>query len=215
MTYLALGDSISIDLYTEVAGGGAASQLAQLLKADSFLNLTRDGTVSEQVLRDLRQGWQMPNRPIIDAVTLTLGGNDLLSGHFSRQAGGRGDGAISFETFSQNFKEIAEILARLKCPVVMNTIYDPTDGDDKKAAELGLVAEARQGLTVANAFIRRTAQFHGFLLCDLETLFHGHGFWSSDPWIVFQIEPSHLGATKIAEAWHDLIRTSLPSWGER
>ena len=33
MNYLALGDSISIDDYTEVAGGGAASQFARLIGA--------------------------------------------------------------------------------------------------------------------------------------------------------------------------------------
>lgn len=50
MRYLALGDSISIDLYTRVADGGAASQLARLLSASDFENRTFDGATSEGVL---------------------------------------------------------------------------------------------------------------------------------------------------------------------
>ncbi|RYG49624.1 SGNH/GDSL hydrolase family protein [bacterium] len=205
MTYLAHGDSISIDLYTGVEGGGAASQLSRLLKADSFLNLTRDGIVSERVRNELREGWRMKDRPPIDVVTLTLGGNDILAGYFSRTAGDRGQGKIAFDAFVRNFTEIADILSRLECPVVLNTIYDPTDGDDAKAAQLGLVPEARQALNDANALIKRMAWKHSFPICDLQALFHGHGFWSAEPWIVHHIEPSHLGATKIAEAWYRLL----------
>jgi hypothetical protein len=40
--YLALGDSISIDDYTGVRGGGAVSQLARKLGVD-LVDLTRDG----------------------------------------------------------------------------------------------------------------------------------------------------------------------------
>ena len=56
MTYLALGDSISIDDYTETEGGGAARQFAKRLDADPFVDLTRDGTTSDGLLsRDLRR----------------------------------------------------------------------------------------------------------------------------------------------------------------
>ena len=59
---------------------------------------------------------------------------------------------------------------------------------------------------MANESIRWIAAAHAFLLCDLEALFHGHGFWSADPWIVGHIEPNLTGATRIAEAWHTLLR---------
>ena len=46
MRYLALGDSMSIDDYTGVRGGGAASQLAKLIRASEFIDLTRDGQIT-------------------------------------------------------------------------------------------------------------------------------------------------------------------------
>jgi hypothetical protein len=51
-TYLALGDSISIDDYTGVPGGGAPSQLARKLGVE-LVDLTRDGNTTEGVLGDL------------------------------------------------------------------------------------------------------------------------------------------------------------------
>jgi hypothetical protein len=50
--YLALGDSISIDDYTGVSGGGAVSQLARKLGVDP-VDLTRDGNTTQGVLADL------------------------------------------------------------------------------------------------------------------------------------------------------------------
>jgi hypothetical protein len=45
-TYLALGDSISIDDYTGVRGGGAASQLSRKLGL-KLVDLTRDGNTTQ------------------------------------------------------------------------------------------------------------------------------------------------------------------------
>jgi lysophospholipase L1-like esterase len=76
--YLALGDSISIDDYTGVRGGGAPSQLAGTLGLD-LVDLTRDGNTTQGVLTDLARA------PAAAAVvTLTAGGNDLLLGHLPR-----------------------------------------------------------------------------------------------------------------------------------
>jgi hypothetical protein len=50
--YLALGDSISIDDYTGVRGGGAASQLARKLDVE-LVDLTFDGNTTDGVLADL------------------------------------------------------------------------------------------------------------------------------------------------------------------
>jgi hypothetical protein len=72
--YLALGDSISIDDYPGVRGGGAASQLARKLGFD-LLDLTRDGNTTHGVLADLDRA---PGAAQV--VTLTAGGNDLLGG---------------------------------------------------------------------------------------------------------------------------------------
>lgn len=189
MRYLALGDSISIDYYTGVTGGGAASQLAKKLEATEFDNLTRDGHVTQGVLRDLAR-----RRAFVpELVTLTVGGNDYL-------AGDAVDGIL------KNVDLITAGLATLGARVIMNTVYDPTDGDDGLADELGLAPEQREDFRRLNEGLVAACKRASFVLCDLEALFHGHGIGSKDPWIVMGIEPNLDGATAIATAWHGLAR---------
>jgi lysophospholipase L1-like esterase len=76
--YFALEDSISIDDYTSVRGGGAAAQLARKLGRE-LVDLTHDGNATEGVLADLARA-----PASADVVTLTAGGNDLLGGHLQR-----------------------------------------------------------------------------------------------------------------------------------
>lgn len=204
MTYLALGDSISIDDYTGVQGGGAAAQLAGLLKADPFLDLTRDGKRSRGVREDLSEAANLET-PKIDAVTLTIGGNDLLSGYYMREVGERDGERVALDEFAENLRIVTALLKRLDCPVIMNTIYDPTDGDDTKAVEMQMPSDSRLGLNAANGIIRDLAAERDFLLCDLEALFHGHGAWSEEPWLVLYIEPNLAGATAIARKWYELL----------
>src|ERR687887_2876338 len=81
--YVAFGDSISIDDYTGVSGGGAPSQPARKLGAN-LVDLTRDGNTTQGVLADLARA-----PAAADVVTLTAGGNDLLGGDPPRAIGGR------------------------------------------------------------------------------------------------------------------------------
>ena len=185
--YLGLGDSISIDDYTGVKGGGAVSQLAHRLGAD-LVDRTRDGEVTDGVLAALEH-----DPGPVDLVTVTAGGNDLLMG--------RPAAAIV-----ANLEEIAARLARLGATVIFNTIYDPTDGDDALGRDLlGLPEETRAEFNAVNDAIKRLAWEHGFLLADLERVFHGHGVASNDSWYVGVIEPGLAGATAIAEHWHELL----------
>jgi lysophospholipase L1-like esterase len=189
--YLALGDSISIDDYTGVHGGGAASQLARKLGAD-LVDLTRDGNTTQGVLADLA------NAPAAaDVVTLTAGGNDLLVGDLPR-------------AILRRLHHIADGIQPLGARVVVNTIYDPSDGDNAVGRrELGLsrlaTIELRRRLNALNGGIGKLAAEHGFLLADLERLFHGHGVASTEPWFVNAIEPNLAGATAIAEYWCELL----------
>ncbi len=200
MNYLALGDSISIDDYTEVAGGGAASQFARLVGAASFQNLTRDGRTTEGVIETWPEITLTP-----DVVTLTAGGNDFLQGAFAvLQGEGRWD-EVAREPLA-NLEQIAARLKAFHCPVIVNTIYDPTDGDDDLIGAFGMTQKARAVFTTLNDSIRDLARRHGFLLSDLQKLFHGHGTIASDTWIVGQIEPNLAGATEIAKHWHNLYR---------
>jgi acyl-CoA thioesterase-1 len=198
MNYLALGDSISIDEYTEVGSGGAASQFARLVGAAQFQDLTRDGRTTAGVLEAWSEITLTP-----DVVTLTAGGNDFLQGAFQAMNSLADWRRVSGEPLA-NLEAIAARLAGWACPVILNTVYDPTDGDDSRIASFGMAAQARTAFNALNDGIRDLAHRQGFLLADLEILFHGHGPASADPWIVMQIEPNLAGATAIARHWHDL-----------
>jgi lysophospholipase L1-like esterase len=195
--YLALGDSISIDDYTGVRGGGAPSQLARMLGAE-LVDLTRDGNTTQGVLADLARA-----PAAAEVVTLTAGGNDLLVGGPSR-------------AILRRLHQIAQRIQPLGARVVINTVYDPSDGDDAIGRrELGLsrlaAIELRRRLNAVNAGIAKLARERGFLLADLERLFHGHGIASDEPWFVDVIEPNLAGATAIADHWHELLKVA----GER
>ena len=192
--YLALGDSISIDDYTGVRGGGAASQLARRLGIE-LVDLTRDGNTTHGVLADLARA-----PAAADVVTLTAGGNDLLGSEVPR-------------AILRRLQQIAKRIQLLGARVVINTIYDPSDGDNALGRrELGLTRlatiELRRRLNAVNRGIKRLADEHGLLLADLERLFHGHGVASSEPWFVEVIEPNLGGASAIAEYWYELLTSS-------
>ena len=189
--YLALGDSISIDDYTGVRGGGAASQLARKLGLD-LVDLTRDGNTTRGVLADVAGA-----PASADVVTLTAGGNDLLGGDVPR-------------AILRRLDQIAQRLEPLGARVILNTVYDPSDGNnDLGRRELGLsrlaTIELRRRLNALNGGIAKLARARGFLLADLEALFHGHGIASNEPWFVQVIEPNLAGATAIAEHWYELL----------
>src|SRR4051812_46507080 len=74
--YVALGDSISIDDYTGVAGGGAPPRLARTLGAE-LVALTRDGNPTAGVLADLAR---LPGA----ADVVRRAANDLLGGSLPR-----------------------------------------------------------------------------------------------------------------------------------
>ncbi len=189
--YLALGDSISIDDYTGVRGGGAASQFARKLGLD-LVDLTRDGNTTRGVIADLDQA---PGAA--DVVTLTAGGNDLLGGDLPR-------------TILHRLHQIAVRIQPLGARVVINTIYDPSDGDNEVGRrELGLsrlaTIELRRRLNAVNRGIAKLARERAFVLADLERLLRGHGITSNEPWFVQVIEPNLAGASAIAEHWHELL----------
>jgi lysophospholipase L1-like esterase len=197
MHYLALGDSISIDDYTGVLGGGAASQFAKLIDAKGFDSWARDGCTTQGVLTALESWHQPPN-----VVTLTACGNDLLVGLASEQ-----DSEQMVSEIIERFDKIISHLKGLNCPVIVNTIYDPTDGEDDLAVMLGLPNPVRKPFDQINNHIRGV-KGDRIIVSDLEALFAGRGNWSADPWIVGYIEPNLAGATAIANHWFELFRAA-------
>lgn len=193
MNYLALGDSISIDDYTGVEDGGAASQFARLVAAAGFDNRTKDGCTTAGVLEAMSVGLGEP-----DVVTLTACGNDLLVALTSDLPAE----AVAAD-IAERYNRIIEELRGLPCPVIINTVYDPTDGQDHLAAELGLTGDVRAAFDLVNENIRSCAGGN-IVVSDLELLFSGHGYWSKSPWITGYIEPNLDGATAIAGHWRKL-----------
>jgi lysophospholipase L1-like esterase len=138
-----------------------------------------------------------------DVVTLTAGGNDLLGLDLAR-------------AILRRLHQIAPADRAARRPeplgarVIVNTIYDPSDGDNTVGRrELGLsrlaTIELRRRLNAVNRGIAKLALERAFLLADLERLFHGHGVASEEPWFVNVIEPNLAGATAIAEHWCELL----------
>ena len=201
--YLALGDSISIDDYTEVRNGGAVSQFAKLIDARLVQDLTRDGNTSAAVIDSLDRVNIEPQ-----IATVTAGGNDFLQFTFSLAGISSEERAVramsEVGAIEGRLEKIAVALKRYDCPVIWNTVYDPSDGNDALAAEMGIPRELRRAFDAINETHKSIAQRHGFVLCDLEKLFHRHGVQAQDTWITMQIEPNYAGATAIAKEWRRL-----------
>lgn len=200
MHYLALGDSISIDEYTGIPGGGAASQFARAVPADTFQDLTGDGWMTQQVQKALSRIEGSPN-----VITLTVGGNDLLALLLQKDEPAILDGRNILLIISR----IQEICVHLRktydARLILNTVYDPTDGDAGHLADAHLPVEVLKMLGELNHGIRLVARAYGARVSDLEKLFKGHGFWSDDPWLTDIIEPNLAGATAIARHWQTLL----------
>lgn len=201
MYYLALGDSVSIDDFKETAASGAASQLARLIGASRFENLAQGGWTTNRVIDGLAD---VSGKP--DLATLTIGGNDLLELGYAAGKTGPSSPDEAIRPVLANLTLLGARLAGFGCPVIMNTVYDPTDGDDALVREeLDMPPDWRVAYDGVNAAIKRVATVHGFLLADLQTLFAGHGIASAEPWFVIKIDPNLAGATAIAREWHRLF----------
>ncbi len=233
-TYVALGDSMSIDEYAGGQGRGAASLLfrnrdddvpdwkgrdiATRLPNSRFLLLASDGAISATVryaqiprLKDLNL------RPAL--VTLTMGGNDLL------QTFGHDDAAhAARRALWENGHAILSNLRPLLEPeaaIVIGTIYDPRDGTGDTGA-LGLLPwpGALDGIAQFNETLRALAAEHGALVADIHGHFRGHGLragnpaqWEARPkardlWYCGVIEPNAWGADGMRAIFWDTLQTA-------
>ncbi|HET6215147.1 MAG TPA: GDSL-type esterase/lipase family protein, partial [Micromonosporaceae bacterium] len=132
--YVALGDSMSIDMYAGGPGRGAASLLHRNRDGDfpgwsgrdlatagfTAQILAGDGATSADVRYE-----QLPcitTPPTV--VTVTMGGNDLI--------GAYGDTDAGYVAIDEVIVAGSHILSTLRaagdCHVVLTTVYDPSDG---------------------------------------------------------------------------------------
>lgn len=244
-TYVALGDSMSIDLYPALDAGeidvavalerdvtagnvaplGAASLLyrnddarwpdeqgADLVTRYPGLalhNLAADGATIGDVF-----GEQLPQLEESDddtLITLTVGGNDLLSAFANRPR------ASLLEAIARDVREAYEFLvdalrrARPNGLLVLSTIYDPSDRSGRIPGVLEdagvLPLEILDGM---NEHIRTLAGgTPGTALADVHARFLGHGASAPEAdrwyWCRSLIEPNAVGAHEIRRTWRHVI----------
>jgi len=243
--YVALGDSMSIDLYPALDAGdvdvavalervpqagavaplGAASLLyrnddvrwpgergADLVShypGIALHNLAADGATIGDVF-----GEQMPHLEESEErtlITITVGGNDLLSAFANRPR------RSLLEAIAHDVGEAYEFLldavrrARPNALILLTTIYDPSDrlgripGVLEEAGPLPL--DVLDGM---NERIRTLARgTPGARLADVYVHFLGHGasVLPNDRWYWRRslIEPNARGASEIRRVWRDAL----------
>jgi lysophospholipase L1-like esterase len=243
--YIALGDSMSIDLYPALDSGqvdvavalervpsagniaplGAASLLYQNSEeywpdelgndlisrypGIALTNLAEDGATIGDVFGEQLTQIEETDEPVL--ITLTVGGNDLLSAY-----GNRPKHAL-LERIERDIAEAYDFLVdhlRGRFPggrLIVNTIYDPSDRSGRIPGvyeEIGPLP--LDILDRMNDHIRALAVgTPRVLLADVYAHFLGHGVSldENDRWYWKRslIEPNARGASEIRRLWLDAI----------
>jgi hypothetical protein len=236
--YVALGDSISIDVYAGGPGRGGASLLARNRDGDfpdwrgrdlattrpelGFRLLAVDGATTASLLDvqlpRLESSGAMPR-----VVTLTVGGNDVF--------GAYGDTRLAHEIVDVVGARVGQALDRLQAlvvpgdPVVVGTVYDPSDGTGE-AWRVGLPPwpDVVGVLAQLNATLRAVAGEHGAVVADIHGRFLGHGLRVGDPgqalarpadrtqWYCHVIEPNAWGADAVRAAFWAALHEHGAPW---
>ncbi len=232
-TYVALGDSISIDEYAGGPGWGGASlfarnrddyfpewrgrDLASLHPDLRYRLLAMDGGTTQTLLNS--------QLPLLESsgvaptvVTLTVGGNDILQTYGDTQRA-REVVQVVRRRVGQALARIGRLLQSPGDPVIVGTIYDPSDGSGD-ASRVGLPAwpQVVDVLAELNTELRTIAEEHGARLADIHGHFLGHGLQSGNPaqrhpqpddrdlWYCNVIEPNAWGANGVRTAFWDALR---------
>ena len=174
-----------------------------------FTNLASDGATIGDVF-----GEQLPE---IDEsedsvlLTLTIGGNDLLSayaGKPSREVMRRAVGDIA-EGQRVLIERLRQMLPRAL--IVATTVYDPTDGTGKLPGVLpGVTKVPLEYLDMYNDSVREVASGDpSLVLADVHRHFLGHGVTVKPKdrwyWRHSLIEPSAEGANEVRRVWLEAI----------
>ncbi len=241
--YVSLGDSMSIDAYAGGPGRGAASllyknrdedfpewvgrDLATRRKGTRLVPLAMDGATSATVryaqiprLREMKIS--------ADVVTVTLGGNDLIQTLGSDESARRAHRELRENTHAV----LAELRAGLLAPgapVVVGTVYDPSDGAGNPEAVgggMGAWPVPSEWIARFNETLRQVAAEQGAIVADLHACFLGHGLPAGAPgqqearpanrelWYWGGIEPNAWGASAIRGAFWDALFGEAGPWKE-
>jgi lysophospholipase L1-like esterase len=191
--------------WPEFAGRDLASRWARV----SAQNLTSDGATIGDVFGEQLDDVEETSDEAI--VTVTVGGNDLLSAYSSRPRPTLMERIVRdiISAYDVMLDAIAEKLPRAR--LVLTTVYDPSDrtglipGVLEDAGKLPL-----QHLDALNSHIRRAAASReGGVLADVYGHFLGHGASVAPEhrwyWKRSLIEPSSAGASEIRRVWLDAL----------
>ena len=174
--YLALGDSMSIDRYTGVPGGGAVSQF------HSFLG---DAWTLDDRACDMCRMRYVPTNGRGDLITLTIGGNDLLADMDEYLRGG-------LAGFQREHLELLSAIRErnLNACFIVGNVYAP---------QTELTEPLRSVLDEANAMIQANVKNVDARLADIHQAFHGN----EAEYLCHDIEPSFKGATMISRLFRE------------
>lgn len=238
-TYVALGDSMSIDRYPDldyadrqtlalpVTGLGAASLLARnddyvwpefagrdLLTISPGIDCrfeARDGGTTESVLDSQVDALRGIDPGGEALVTLTAGGNDLLGLIGATERAGQAGVRAVLDNLDAILGVVRDRLPRAM--ILVANVYDPTDGTgDLEGTRLR--PQEMRWLGDGNAGVERLCQQRGARLIDLCRHFAGHG--RSAPaakrwyWTGSLIEPGTAGASEIRRLWLAAVEESRP-----
>ena len=243
--YIALGDSMSIDLYPALDAGqtdlavalewdaragsvaplGAASLLHR--NADDrypeftsrdlisrnpevqFRNLAEDGATIGDVFGS--QLSQLEEGEDATLITLSIGGNDLLSAFANRPAPALMRGVV--RDIGEGYEFLVESLRRSRpnSTLVLTTVYDPSDDtrripgvfEDAGDLPLEFLHELNERITGISG---RTPTS---VVADAYRHFLGHGVTAAEDerwyWKRSWIEPNAIGASEIRRLWLDAL----------
>jgi lysophospholipase L1-like esterase len=244
--YIALGDSVSIDLYPALDAGevdvavalerdpsagrvaplGAASlfyknaddrwpefagdDLVSRAPGIEFRNLSTDGATIGEVFGEQMSQLDETDEPTL--VTLTVGGNDLLSAYSSRARRSLLDRIENDIADAYDFLLDTLRTKLLAGTFVIATVYDPSDRSGRipgvydEPAPLPL-----EILDRFNAHVRTLASgTPRTILADVHAHFLGHGVSAaeSDQWYWRRslIEPNAKGAHQVRSLWLEALR---------
>ena len=244
--YVALGDSMSIDLYPALDAGevdvavalewdaragnvaplGAAAlfysnaddrypefqgqDLANLHPGIAYVNLAEDGATIGDVFGS--QLSQLEGSEDDTLLTLSVGGNDLLSAFSNRPVPSLLQGIV--KDIGDGLEFLTESLRRVRpnSALLLTTVYDPSDGTRKIPGVFDGGSLPLESLHELNARIKSiAARTPRTAVVDTHTHFLGHGVTAkaADRWYWKRswIEPSAAGASEIRRLWLDALES--------
>src|SRR5215207_10160730 len=174
-----------------------------------FTNLAADGGTIGDVFAD-----QLPDLPASDEaalVTLTIGGNDLLTAF----GGHRGRGSLlasivrdTLQAYDLLVSEIRRVLPG--ATLLLATVYDPSDGTGRIPGVYDGAALPLAHFDTFNDHVRDVAaRTPDARLADLHAAFLGHGVTAPEAerwyWKRSLVEPNAAGASEIRRQWLEAL----------